>query len=73
LTALGVLGLGVFVCQDLSAWMATGSPEQRRYIWQRILFAVATWPEVPFIQVIGAGVVCWLVGKRRRSDGNGSP
>jgi hypothetical protein len=62
LTTAGVVGLLVFIVQDLARWLRTVPPEIRRYSFQRILFAIGTKPDVPLVQVAAAGAVCWIVG-----------
>jgi hypothetical protein len=70
LTTAGVVGLVVFVVQDLARWLSTAPPDFRRYSFQRILFAIGTNPDVPLVQLAAAGAVCWIVGRLRnkRSD-----
>ena len=62
LTTAGVVGLLVFVVQDLARWLTTAPPDSRRYSFQRILFAIGTTPDIPLVQVAAAGAVCWIVG-----------
>jgi hypothetical protein len=70
LTTAGVVGLLVFIVQDLTRWLRTVPPEFRRYSFQRILFAIGTNPDVPLVQVAAAGTVCWIVGilRNKRID-----
>jgi hypothetical protein len=62
LTTAGMVGLLVFVVQDLVRWLSNVPPDFRRYSFKRILFAIGTNPDVPMIQVAAAGAVCWIVG-----------
>ena len=70
LTTAGVVGLLVFVVQDLVRWLSTAPPDFRRYSFQRILFAIGTNPDVPLVQVAAAGAFCWIVGilRHKRID-----
>jgi hypothetical protein len=71
LTTAGVVGLLVFIAQDLTRWLRTVPPDFRRYSLQRILFAVGTNTDVPLVQVATVGAICWIAGllrnKRERS------
>ena len=69
-TTAGVVGLPVFIAQDLARWLRTAPPEVRRYSFQRILFAIGTNPDVPLVQVAAAGAVCWIMGilRNKRND-----
>jgi hypothetical protein len=55
LTTVGVVGLLVFIVQDLTSWLRMVPPDFHRYSFQRILFAIGTNPDVPLIQVAAAG------------------
>ena len=70
LTTAGVVGLLVFIIQDLAGWLSTAPPDFRRYSFQRILFTIGTNPDVPLVQVAAAGAVCWIVGiiRSKRND-----
>jgi hypothetical protein len=69
-TATGVMGLLVFIGRDLSSWLGT-LPELRRYALQRILFVIGTNTDLPLVQVVAAGAVCWVVGVIRKKRGPG--
>ncbi|MCI0462366.1 MAG: hypothetical protein L0Z62_35895 [Gemmataceae bacterium] len=66
-TLLGVFGLAIVVGQQLLNWLPYVSAEEQRYIPQRIVWAWANATDVPAGQVLLAGVICWLTGKRRRA------
>jgi len=70
LTTASVVGLLVFIAQDLARWLSTVPPDFRRYSLQRMLFAIGTNPDVPLVQVAAAGAVCWMVGiiRSKRND-----
>jgi hypothetical protein len=65
LTTAGVAGVLVFIGQDLTRWLGTVPPDSRRYLFQRILFAVGTNTDVPLVQVAAVGAICWIAGMRR--------
>ena len=70
LATAGLVGLVVFIVQDLARWLSTAPADFYRYSFQRIVFTIGTNPDVPLVQVIAAGAVCWIAGKLRskRSD-----
>jgi hypothetical protein len=61
----GAVGLSILVGWDLVDWF-TNSPELLRYTFQRILFTIGTHPDLPLLQIIAAGAVCWIAGISRR-------
>jgi hypothetical protein len=67
LTVAGIVGLLSLIAWDLIPWLGTGSPALRRYTFQRILFAIATNPDFPLLQVTAAGAVCWIMGLLRKT------
>jgi hypothetical protein len=67
LTAAGIVGLLVLIGWDLITWLGEVPPDLRRYTFQRILFTIGTNPDLPLLQVIAAGAVCWIVGLRRKT------
>jgi hypothetical protein len=72
-TTTGAMGLLVFIGRDLNRWLGLLPPELHRYAFQRILFAVGTNTDVPLVQVIAAGAVCWVVGTFRKKRIGPSP
>jgi hypothetical protein len=72
-TSAGVVGLLVFVGRDLARWLTAAPPDFRRYAFQRMLFTIGTTPDVPLVQVIAAGVVCWLAGLLRKKRSASAP
>jgi len=64
LAILGSLTLGMVVGRDLFTWLVMVPPEHHRYFGQRILFRIATLPDIPLLQVTLAGIVVWIVGRR---------
>ena len=73
LTTAGMVGLPVFIVQDLTRWLRTVPPEFRRYWFQRVLFALGTNPDVPLVQVAATGAVCWAVGTLRNKRKGHAP
>jgi len=66
---LGLGVLGIVVVRELVVWLPSVPPEFQRYFPQRLLFVVATTSDVPVVQAMVAGAVCWAVGRRRRRSG----
>lgn len=63
---MGVIGLAMVVSQELANWVSEVSPERHQYTAHKLLFAIVTLTGIPLVQITMAGVVCWLVGLRRR-------
>jgi hypothetical protein len=61
---VGVFGVVAIIGHDLIGWLQTDT-DMRRYVWQRMLFVLATTTDLPFghLTVIGAGL--WGIGRRR--------
>ena len=70
-TVTGGTGLLVLVGRDLSRWLGALPPELRRYALQRALFVIGTSTDLPLVQAVAAGAVCWAVGLRRVKSGPG--
>jgi hypothetical protein len=60
-------GLGIVVVAgwDLWSWLPAMPPELRGYWARRALYTVVTLSDVPLVQVLLAGAVCWSAGLRR--------
>jgi hypothetical protein len=66
LLSLGAgLGIAVVVGRDLLAWLPAVPPEFHGYWARRALYTLVTLSDVPLLQVLGAGAICWSVGHRR--------
>ena len=65
--AVGVVGLSILIGWDLIDWFGN-SPELLRYTFHRILFTISTHPDLPLLQLIAAGVVCWIAGASRQKN-----
>lgn len=66
LTFLALVALGFVITKDVVSWLPSVSEEDRRYLAQRVAYSLAIWTDVPVVQALIAGVVCMLVGRRRR-------
>ena len=66
-----LLGIVVVVGRDLPTWLAWAPPEFQSCWPGRALYTLVTLSDVPLVQVLLAGAICWSVGKRRqqRLDG----
>jgi hypothetical protein len=65
LMVVGVVGLAVIVGREALYWLPQVPEEDRRFLPQRILYALAVATECPVLQLIACGMVCWLAGRRR--------
>src|SRR5262249_13386474 len=64
-TAVALFGILAIGCHEMFGWYFAVSEELRRYIGQRILFVLGTNPQFPIVPVLGAGITCWLMGRKR--------
>jgi hypothetical protein len=62
--SLGILGVAGVAGNAQLAWWQTDT-EMQRYIWQRMLFVVATTTDLPFGQLAVIGSVLWWLGRWR--------
>jgi hypothetical protein len=65
LTLIALMGVGILIVFQMSMWLPKVPADYRRYLPQRIAFAIATLPEIPLLQSFLAGLVCWIAGRRR--------
>jgi hypothetical protein len=56
-------GIVVVVGRDLVVWLAAVTPAFRAYWARRALYTVVTLSDVPLLQGLLAGAICWGVGK----------
>jgi len=61
-----LLGIAVVVGRDLLAWLRSVPHEFRAYWARRALYTLGTLSDVPLLQGLLAGAVCWGVGRRGR-------
>ncbi len=50
---------------DLATWYAEAPGWFLRYLFQRILFVLATRTEIPALQLVAAGLMCLAIARRR--------
>lgn len=62
------LTLALLIGLELISWLPSVAAGERHYFGQRILFVLATRTEWPLVQIIIAGLLCSMVGKKRRSE-----
>jgi hypothetical protein len=67
---VGMLGLVIVAIRETLTWLPGMPPEDQRYLPQRILFVLATLPEVPLVQIILAGLACRIAGRRLSQKGS---
>jgi hypothetical protein len=58
-------GIVVVAARDLLAWLPDAPPEFQAYWARRALYTVVLFSDVPLIQGLLAGAICWGVGRRR--------
>jgi hypothetical protein len=62
---LGSCGIaGIAVLETLTWYPEV--PEMRQYLGRHIVFAIATAKDMPLVQLLVAGTVCWAFGIKRR-------
>jgi len=69
-TLAAILGFGVLIGSQIIFWLPHVPSESRQYLPQRVAFTIATSTNVPLVQSLLAGVVCWIVGRRRMTLGD---
>jgi hypothetical protein len=68
----GVLFLGsglttaVLAGRDVLVWLSSMPPQYQVYWGRRALYTIVMFSDVPLIQLMLAGAVCWTVGRRSR-------
>ena len=68
---LGLFTAGLLVTVGIMAWgaidwMAGVGATRHQYVVQRAVFVLATMVDVPALQLAGAGLLCYVVGRRRQ-------
>jgi hypothetical protein len=71
LLVTGGVGIAVFVGRDLLAWLAAMPPDLHGYWARRALVSLALQTDLPLVQVLLAGALCWMAGRARRRNGAG--
>jgi hypothetical protein len=62
---LAALAAAVIVGHDLRSWYPSAPADIQAYVHRRMLLTVAKAVEVPVVQLWVAGLVCWVLGRRR--------
>jgi hypothetical protein len=65
LFSAALLGIVVVAGRNVLAWLQTMPPDLQTYWPWRALYAVVTLSDVPLLQGLLAGAICWSVGKGR--------
>jgi hypothetical protein len=63
-----VAGIGVVAGREILTWLPP--TEYPHYLLYRIIFVVATMTDVPFVQVLLSGMICWTIGSVRNRSGH---
>jgi hypothetical protein len=69
LAAAGAVGLAALIGHDLAAWLPAAAPGDRQYAFRRALVVWAEQTDLPALQLVLAGAVCALAGRRRGASG----
>src|SRR5260370_3488425 len=62
-----VIGLTALIGVQTITWLPAVRSEDRRYLPQRIVYVIATSPELPLVPSLLACAACWIAGSRRVS------
>ena len=65
LILLAALGLLATIAYELATWYREMPEVRGQYLGRRILFVIGTRPQIPLVQILAAGICCWLSGKLR--------
>jgi hypothetical protein len=63
--ALGVVGIGTVLLREAVMWLPHVGSSDQKYLPVRVLFVLATLPDIPLVQVTAAGLFCWIAGRLR--------
>jgi hypothetical protein len=67
LTAAALLILIWLTGHELATWYRHVSPDEQKYLPQRMLYVLGTSTDLPVVQVFVAGIVLWFgAGRRER-------
>jgi uncharacterized protein YjeT (DUF2065 family) len=69
LAAIGTLALVGLALREAVTWLPSMPDERTRYLPHRIVYVVATLTDVPLMQLVTVGIVCWVVGRLRGARG----
>lgn len=70
LLAVALAGLAGVAAWQIFDWLPGASGTQRQYVLQRYLFTLATFVDVPFVEVLLCGVACQVARFTRRKRSN---
>jgi hypothetical protein len=73
LCAVGLVGVGILIVQELLTWYPSVSSEQQKYIVPRILYVLGTTTDLPVMQVFLAGISLWFIARRRKRSLSPTP
>jgi hypothetical protein len=65
-TVLGLMGLLVLIKGEVLTWYVDVSPDQQKYIGQRLLFVLGTKTDLPVVQVILVGIALSFAARRHK-------
>ncbi|MBI3408397.1 MAG: hypothetical protein HY040_08575 [Planctomycetes bacterium] len=65
LLGLGILAIAGQCVHELLTWYMDVPADLRRYIWQRMAYALACNTDLPAVQMLVAGVVLLFVARKR--------
>jgi hypothetical protein len=69
LVTLGLLCVALIVVREALTWYPQVPEAYRRYFGRRVLYALATLVDLPAVQLVVTGAVCWLGARRKRRAG----
>jgi hypothetical protein len=63
LVGLSISGIAGIAAHETLTWFPE-VPELRQYLGRHIVFAIGTATDMPLVQLLVAGAVCWVLGIR---------
>jgi hypothetical protein len=64
-----VAGMGAVAVREYLTWLPGVPTEFHHYLPHRIVFVIATMTDIPFVQVLLSGIICWTFGVWRNRSG----
>jgi len=65
-TLLAILGMVAISTHEALTWLGAVPAEYRQFFLRRVLFVIATNPEIPVIPLLLAGATCWSGSRLKR-------